>query len=117
MPLNFPVVEDVHLANAPIREVICQVRFPTILRIAQGEPAEFQERIRGNFPVLEAERRVVIETEGMEPGGRAKFSPSVFRFRNHDRTLSIIARDWAGGFRPSWATRGGDAPCETPFGG
>lgn len=89
MPLNFPVVEDVHLANAPIREVICQVRFPTILRIAQEEPAEFQERIRGNFPVLEAERRVVIETEGMKPGGRAKFSPSVFRFRNHDRTRTV----------------------------
>jgi uncharacterized protein (TIGR04255 family) len=89
MPLNFPAVEDVHLKNAPVREVICQVRFPTILRITREEPVEFQDRIRKRFPVLEAERRVVIETEGMKPGGRAKFPPTVFRFHNRDRTRSV----------------------------
>jgi uncharacterized protein (TIGR04255 family) len=89
MPLNFPAVEDVHLENAPVREVICQVRFPTILRITREEPVEFQERIRKRFPVLEAERQVVIETEGMKPGGRAKFPPTVFRFHNRNRTQSV----------------------------
>ena len=89
MPLSFPVVEDVHLNNAPVREVICQVRFPTILRIAREEPVELQERIRGQFPLLEAERRVVIETEGMKPGGRAEFPPSIFRFRNREKTRML----------------------------
>ncbi len=95
MPLNFPVVEDVHLSNAPVREVICQVRFPTILRIAHEEPVGFQECIRDRFPLLEAERRVVIETEGVKPGGRAKFPPSVFRFRNREKTRMLsLASDF-----------------------
>jgi uncharacterized protein (TIGR04255 family) len=89
VPLDFPAVEDIHLANAPVREVICQVRFPTILRIAKEEPAEFQEYVRDRFPLLEADRRVVIETEGMKPGGQAKFAPSVFRFHNQSRTRTV----------------------------
>ena len=36
--------------NAPIHEVICQLRFPTILTINSVEPADFQEAIREAFP-------------------------------------------------------------------
>ncbi|MBQ9330011.1 MAG: TIGR04255 family protein [Oscillibacter sp.] len=39
-----------HYAHAPVHEVICQLRFPTILSINQTEPAEFQEAIRDAFP-------------------------------------------------------------------
>lgn len=31
-------------------EVICQLRFPTILSIGSNEPADFQEAIRGDYP-------------------------------------------------------------------
>ena len=31
-------------------EVICQLRFPEILKIESTEPAEFQDRIRGEYP-------------------------------------------------------------------
>ena len=89
MPLNFPTVEDIHLAHAPLREVICQVRFPTILRIAHEEPAEFQERIRARFPALEVESGVVIEMEKLKPGGRVGFRPPVYRFHNRDRTCTV----------------------------
>ena len=89
MPLDFPAVEDIHLVNAPLREVICQVRFPTILRIAHEEPTEFQDRIRARFPVLEIERSVVVETEGVKPGGRVGFPPPVFRFLSPDRTRTV----------------------------
>lgn len=37
-------------AKAPAREVICQLRFPTILSINTTEPADFQETIRDAFP-------------------------------------------------------------------
>ncbi|WP_295580838.1 TIGR04255 family protein [uncultured Oscillibacter sp.] len=36
--------------NAPVHEVICQLRFPTILSINTTEPADFQEAIREDFP-------------------------------------------------------------------
>ena len=31
-----------HYPNAPVHEVICQLRFPTILTINNVEPADFQ---------------------------------------------------------------------------
>lgn len=37
-------------ATSPLIEVICQLRFPTILSIGSTEPAQFQEQVRGNFP-------------------------------------------------------------------
>ena len=39
-----------HYRNAPAHEVICQLRFPTILTINNVEPADFQEAIRAEFP-------------------------------------------------------------------
>ena len=45
-------------------EVICQFRFPTILRIDSEEPAQFQERIRQMFP----QYLVRMETPPVLPG-------------------------------------------------
>jgi len=39
-----------HYPNSQLREVICQLRFPTILTINNVEPADFQEIIRDEFP-------------------------------------------------------------------
>ena len=39
-----------HYRNVPAREVICQLRFPSILTINAAEPADFQDAIRGDFP-------------------------------------------------------------------
>jgi len=39
-----------HYSNSPVHEVICQLRFPTILTINNVEPADFQEAIREDFP-------------------------------------------------------------------
>ena len=39
-----------HYPNSPAHEVICQLRFPTILTINTVEPADFQEAIREDFP-------------------------------------------------------------------
>ena len=36
--------------NSPLIEVICQLRFPTILSIGSTEPAQFQEAVRADFP-------------------------------------------------------------------
>lgn len=42
--------ERVRYAKPQLLEVICQLRFPTILSISAKEPAEFQELIRKDFP-------------------------------------------------------------------
>jgi uncharacterized protein (TIGR04255 family) len=44
--LYFPEVDDIRLQRVPLTEVIGQVRFPPILRIANENPVEFQEKIR-----------------------------------------------------------------------
>ena len=42
--------------NAPVHEVICQLRFPTILSINSTEPADFQEIIRDEYEKCMRER-------------------------------------------------------------
>src|SRR6266571_2947714 len=48
----FPERKRVIYGKKPSEEVICQLRFPTILRIASEPPALFQERIRQQYPLL-----------------------------------------------------------------
>jgi uncharacterized protein (TIGR04255 family) len=38
-------------ANSPLHEVICQLRFPTILSIGARPPVDYQEAIRTRFPL------------------------------------------------------------------
>ena len=46
----FAPYERFHYVRSPLVEVICQLRFPTILSIGANEPAAFQEAIRKDFP-------------------------------------------------------------------
>lgn len=39
-----------HYPHAPVHEVICQLRFPTIPAILNAEPADFQAAIQADFP-------------------------------------------------------------------
>lgn len=60
----FPHVAAVTYAKAPLEEVVCQVRFPTILRIDSELPSAFQDQVREAFPLFE---RVQLLPEGMTP--------------------------------------------------
>ena len=48
MPL--PEVDRVIFGENPLKQVICQLRFPKILRIDTERPAQFQEAVRREFP-------------------------------------------------------------------
>lgn len=48
----FPNSERVIYGRNPLIEVICQLRFPPILKIATEPPAQFQELIRAEYPLL-----------------------------------------------------------------
>ena len=47
----FPEAERVLYKNNPLVEVICQLRYPTILRIRERQLSGFQERVRKDYPV------------------------------------------------------------------
>jgi len=88
--IYFPQREDVRLQRAPLAEVICQVRFPPILRIAGEQPVAFQERVRERFPQLEVEQGVIVH---MQPLGTmppsAKPEPRIFRFKSPDGNTTV----------------------------
>lgn len=82
MPLNFPSTEHKQLGNPPLREVVCQVHFPVVLKIAEGIPADFQDRVRNRFPDYETEQALLVESipgKAVRPAG---IKPPVHRFRN-----------------------------------
>lgn len=52
----FPRSERVLFEKRPLKEVICQLRFPPILEIASEKPAQFQNKIRDTYPLYEVEQ-------------------------------------------------------------
>jgi uncharacterized protein (TIGR04255 family) len=59
--MPFPATQRVIYSRTPLDRVICQLRFPPILRIDAAVPAEFQESIRGEFPNFKELSEVKIE--------------------------------------------------------
>jgi len=51
--VRFPTSERVRYDKNPLVEVICQLRFPRILRIEKEPPVDFQEAVRDVYPRLE----------------------------------------------------------------
>jgi uncharacterized protein (TIGR04255 family) len=49
----FPESNRVVFQKNPLVEVICQLRFPTILEISSEDPADFQKKIRAEYPLYE----------------------------------------------------------------
>lgn len=48
--MAFPDAERVLYQQNPLDEVICQLRFPPVLRIETEPPALFQEQVRADYP-------------------------------------------------------------------
>lgn len=92
MPIQFPPVQEVPLATPPLDEVVCQVRFPPILKIAKEEPVEFQELIRGRFPKLE--KRHSIQLKLAQPGNpgesEAEVQPISYLFADANGQTQVV---------------------------
>lgn len=70
-------LERVKYRNSALREVIFQVRFPSILRIDAEAPVEFQELIRQHYPLYtDRKNEAVINIGGQEQ--------SVLKNHNHE---------------------------------
>lgn len=53
--MPFPESDRVLYELNPLAEVICQLQFPPVLRIATEPPTDFQERMRDAYPVYRQE--------------------------------------------------------------
>lgn len=71
----FPESQRVIYANNPLVEVVCQLRFPPILRIDAELPAAFQDLIRNEYPHFKESRvtelRVDLPPEVVQLSGGA----------------------------------------------
>lgn len=56
--MKFPESQRVRYYRNPLVEVICQLRFPKILRIETETPVSFQEAIRDEYPILNTSRAI-----------------------------------------------------------
>lgn len=57
--MNFPESERVIYNRNPLIEVVCQLRFPPILKISHSEPVEFQDEVRLQYPLFEMKQSQV----------------------------------------------------------
>jgi uncharacterized protein (TIGR04255 family) len=97
MPLKFPQKPEVRLRKPPLEEVICQVKFPPILRISKETPIDFQDTIRDHFPVLEIEQGVIVQFPiiGNIEKPAVETSPKIYRFLSPDKKNNVsIATDF-----------------------
>ena len=95
--INFPEKEEIRLQNAPLEEVVCQVRFPPILRISEELPSAFQEEIRARFPRLETKQRIMMQIPGIDNTNQPAFetSPKAHDFLTADgKTITTLAADF-----------------------
>jgi len=99
--MPFPESARVIYATNPLDEVICQLRFPPVLRIDAEIPAAFQESVRLEYPLLR-EQRTLIQTTGV-PADFSQLLGSVtplggrksYQFASTDETWRItLMRDF-----------------------
>jgi len=92
VPLQFPEVQDIPLGSSPLAEVVFQIRFDPILRIANQQPADFHELIRGTFPKFDQESPVVLQfpNDGSRPAPvSVDIAPQLFRFLSRDKATAV----------------------------
>jgi uncharacterized protein (TIGR04255 family) len=91
MALRFPQKAEIRLSNPPLNEVVCQVKFPPVLRIGKESPSDLQEKVRERFPQLEVEQAVQVQVPGIgSQGAPTVHSPApVYRFKSPEGETSI----------------------------
>lgn len=91
--LFFEAYKDVEIAPKPLERVICQIRFPAILKLSKDDElvSNFQEEIRQEFPHIAVEEGIVVNLgEVIE-----KNIQRVWRFTSADKKKRIsLAADF-----------------------
>ncbi|MBI1826974.1 MAG: TIGR04255 family protein [Planctomycetes bacterium] len=88
--MPFPNSERVIYRQNPLKEVICQIQFPTILQIEASPPAVFQERVRDRYPLYEESSGLAVASTIVRGGQINQIGPRVrYVFQSNDRLWSI----------------------------
>jgi len=74
--MPFPEAKRIIYRKNPLDQVICQLRFPPILKIDAEVPAEFQDRIRLDFPNLSDSLEIKVE---VPHGVKAEIPPELIK--------------------------------------
>jgi uncharacterized protein (TIGR04255 family) len=97
--MPFPESPRVLYDLNPLVEVVCQVRFPTVLRVASQQPAAFQDRIRAAFPIFT--QQVTAPVQGLPPqlaslvGSALAGSATAYEFASEDGVWKLgLTRDF-----------------------
>lgn len=93
--------------KAQLVEVICQLRFPTILSIEAKEPADFQEAVRRDYPRYSSRKEILPPKISGRPGDmRLEEQPTVtnYQFLSADGSLKInLTKDFIALATPSYS--------------
>ncbi|RIK44334.1 MAG: hypothetical protein DCC57_17300 [Chloroflexi bacterium] len=88
--LQFPTPVEIRLENPPVVEVICQVRFPPVLRILNEPPVAFQDAIRAEFPLLETQQGIRVQIDPLATTTPvAQTESRIYRFQSLDEQTVI----------------------------
>ena len=100
--MPFPRSDREIYSQNPLEQVICQLRFPTILNISAQPPAKFQQEIRGSYPLYHENRRPNIpdlpaeirdavppEIRNAWPGFGSPEVPVTYTFQTADETRAV----------------------------
>lgn len=87
----FPPSPRVIYEHAPLIRVVCQLRYPSLLRIESRPPDEFQERIRGMFPLFERTPNPLPVDLPKEIAQllRLQVSGTAYEFLTEDRSTTV----------------------------
>jgi len=95
--MNLPEFERVIYKRNPLVEVVCQLRFPPILKISQREPVEFQDEIRFQYPLFETNKAQVPSEflNIVEQFSLPLQSDTTYSFRSEDKRWNLsITKDF-----------------------
>jgi uncharacterized protein (TIGR04255 family) len=86
--MDLPEVVHEQFASPPLKAMLGQVRFPTILKIADAASvAPFQSAIAAEFPTLSQEQQVQIL---LSPAGGGTGAQKLWRFTSADSAWSVL---------------------------
>ena len=95
--MYLPEFERVIYERNPLIEVVCQLRFPPILKISHQEPVKFQEEIRSQYPLFET-NKVNVPPEILDITQNFNLSlpqDTSYNFKSEDKKWSLsITKDF-----------------------